>query len=333
MNPYNSLRQGLARFLNKYGDGLLFHAVSKTPPIATDPNSDTGIHTAVPHKYLYAYLTAIKSLLRFHQSLAVYVHDDGSLRPEDKSVLTHHLPGVSILDRARADQYFEEKLADEFLVKVRRSYTSYLKLFDPSLVGNHERIIIVDTDVLFLHRPDEVIDWALNGGSAWYHKSGPWYKSRTPTKREDTHQNIKETTPPTHIQGLVVNALPEINNALGTNYTFVPGFNSGFIGYRRGTVEYGELRRLLSHIYSLYGERIFKWGSEQTVHGLILCGKGAVALPIEKYMVYTDLSRNKAANAAFVHFIGEFRYNHFKYPLLAHDVIREISRHAIPVTQ
>lgn len=328
--PYNCLKQGAARILNKYGDSILFHAVADTPPINTNPDSDTGIHTAVPHKYLYAYLTAIKSLLRHHQALAVYVHDDGSLRVEDKNIIQKHLPGVRIIDRAWADRVFEDKVGDEFLGKVRKSYTSYLKLFDPTLVSTRRRIIIVDTDVLFLRRPDEIIDWALNGGAPWYHKSGPWYKNRNTTVQSGKSNVHTVSTPPTHIQGMVVEGIPEINKALGTDYAFVPGFNSGLIGYERGTVEYTELKRLLSHLFSLYGERIYKWGSEQTMHGLILCGKGAKALPTDKYMVYTDLSSDQAANAAFVHFIGEFRYNRFKYPLLAREVIREIGKQCVP---
>lgn len=329
ISPYDKLRRGVARFLNKYGDGLLFHAVSRTPPIATNPNSDTGIHTAVPQRYLYAYLTAIKSLLRFYQDLAVYVHDDGSLQSEGKVLIERHLPGVQVIERAWADRTFEARVGDEFLSKVRKSYTSYLKLFDPTLVSTHRRIIIVDTDILFLHRPTEIIDWTLNGGSPWYHRSGPWYKKTNPATQSHAAQGHNVALSPTHIQGLVVEGIPQINAALGTNYTFVPGFNSGLIGYERGTVEYGELKRLLAHLYGLFGERIFKWGSEQTMHGLILCGKGAKALPTDAYMVYTDLSSNKAAQAAFVHFIGEFRYNGFKYPLLARRVIREIHRYGI----
>lgn len=329
ISPFDKLRLGAARFLNKHGDGLLFGAVSSTPPIATNPDSDTGIHTAVPHRYLYAYLTAIKSLLRFHQDLAVYVHDDGTLRAEDKLLIERHLPGVLVIERAWADQTFEERVGDEFLSKVRKSYTSYLKLFDPTLVSTHHRIIIVDTDVLFLHRPTEIIDWALKGGPPWYHKSGPWYKHTKPATRSHAAPSRNVALPPTHIQGLVVEGIPQINESLGTNYAFVPGFNSGLIGYEQGTVEYGELKRLLTHLYGLFGERIFKWGSEQTMHGLILCGKGAKALPTDAYMVYTDLSRDKAAQAAFVHFIGEFRYNGFKYPLLARRVIREIQRHSV----
>jgi hypothetical protein len=317
------MMHGISRALNKYGDGVLFNAVSRTPPIAANPHADTGIHTAVPHRYLYAYLTAIKSFLHYYADVAVYVHDDGSLREEDKALIRAHVPGATIIDRAWADQAFADQVGDEFLMKVRKSYTSYLKLFDPTLVSTHKRIIIVDTDVLFLSRPSEIIEWAQNGGTPWYHRSGPWVKkSGHPDNAAGAAAQPAATAQPTHIQHMVVQRIPEINQALHTNFAFVHGFNSGFIGYEHGTVQYDELKKLLTHLYGLLGDRIFRWGSEQTMHGLVLCGKGANALPTDKYMVYTDLSSDQAAQASFVHFIGEFRYHRMQYPRLAAKVIR-----------
>ena len=92
----------------------------------------------------------------------------------------------------------------------------------------------------------------------------------------------------------MVESISEINETLHRSFAFVHGFNSGLIGYDRGTVQYAELKELLTHLYQRFGDRIFRWGSEQTMHGLILCGKGAVALPMNQYMVYTDLSSQAA---------------------------------------
>jgi len=328
MNVFSppKMMHGISRLLNKYGDGVLFRAVSGTPPIPANPHADTGIHTAVPHRYLFAYLTAIKSFLQYDADVAVYVHDDGSLREEDKDLIRKHVPGAQIIDRAWADQTFADRVGDEFLMKVRKSYTSYLKLFDPTLVSTQKRIIIVDTDVLFLSRPAEIIEWAQNGGAAWYHRSGPWVKKSPSPDNAATNAPSPAAAQPTHIQHMVVQRIPEINQALHTNFTFVHGFNSGFIGYEHGTVQYDELKALLTHLYGMFGDRIFRWGSEQTMHGLVLCGKGANALPTDKYMVFTDLSSEQAAQANFVHFIGEFRYHRFQYPRLAAKVIRSLKR-------
>jgi hypothetical protein len=319
-----SLRS-MSPFLNKYGDGILFRAVSGTPPIAANPEAETGIHSAVPHRYLYAYLTAIKSFLRYYADIAVYVHDDGSLREEDKALIRRHVPGVEIIDRSWADQAFADRVGDEFLMKVRKSYTSYLKLFDPTLVSTRRRIIIVDTDVLFLAHPSVVIDWAKHGGAPWYHKSEPWRKV-DPNSGTNTGQ--KSPSPadakPTHIQQLVVQSIPDINHALNKDFAFVPGFNSGFIGYEHGTVNYGDLKQLLSHLYGLFGDRIFRWGAEQTTHGMVLCGQEARALTSEDYMVFTNLNSDRADKATFIHFIGEFRYHRLKYPRMAAKVISQL---------
>src|SRR5512143_732895 len=231
------LMRGIGRALNKYGDGVMFRAVSRTPPIPANPHAETGIHTAVPHRYLFAYLTAIKSFLRYHADIAVYVHDDGSLREEDKALIRAHVPGAHIVDRAWADQAFADRVGDEFLMKVRRSYTSYLKLFDPTLVSPHKRIAIVDTDVLFLSHPAAIVEWARNGGAAWYHRSGSWIKKTAPQGTAPGGAPQPNAAHPTHIQQLVIQQIPQINAALRKQFAFVHGFNSGFIGYDHGMVD------------------------------------------------------------------------------------------------
>lgn len=322
-SPAPHVTSFINRALNKYGDSLLFGAVGKTPAIATNPDAETGIHTAVPHRYLYAYLTAIKSLLNYDADLAVYVHDDGSLLDEDKTLIRAQLPGVRIVDRFKADQTFADKVGDEFLSKVRKSYTSYLKLFDPTLASTNKRIIIVDTDVLFLNRPELIIDWAHNGGAPWFHRSEPWRQAQ-PSQPSPTSGSQPDAARPKHIQQMVLERLPDLNQALGTKYAYGQGFNSGFVGYDHGTVNYGELKNLLTHLYEILGDRIFRWGSEQTMHGLLLGAKGAIPLPSDEYMVFTDLNSDRAAEARFVHFIGEYRYHRLLYPRLAAQVIRNL---------
>jgi hypothetical protein len=222
-NYFPRTMHDISRLLNKYGDGVLFRAIGRTPPIAANPHADTGIHTAVPHRYLYAYLTAIKPFLQYHADVAVYVHDDGSLREADKALIRVQVPGVQIIDRAWADQTFADRVGDEFLMKVRKSYTSYLKLFDPTLVNTQKRIIIVDTDVLFLNRPSEIIEWANNGGTAWYHRSGPWVKKSAQPESAGAAAVAPAAAQPTHIQHMVVQRIPEINEALRTPFAFVHG--------------------------------------------------------------------------------------------------------------
>ncbi len=162
-----SLR-GLGPFLNTYGD-VLFRSVRKTPPIDTNPTAATGVHSIVPHRHVFAYLVAVQSFLRYYSDVAVFVHDDGSLTADDRRLIQAHIRGVRIVDRAEATERFDREVNNPFMSRVRNSYTSYLKLFDPSFLGDRERIILLDTDTLFLKSPSAVIDWAREGGPPWYH--------------------------------------------------------------------------------------------------------------------------------------------------------------------
>jgi hypothetical protein len=312
-----SLR-GFNPFLSAYGDPFLFRGIAKTRPIPTNPDADTGLHSAVPHRYLFAYLVAAKTFLRYEQNVAVYVHDDGSLTPEDVALIREHLPGVLVVDRATADRTFEERVSDPLLVKVRRSYTSYLKLFDPTLMSTRKRIFIVDTDTIFLRPPRAVMEWVLRGGAPWYHRVHPGRM----------HKKSAPSGPPKvdglHVQASVTRELDDINRELGTAYQYHPGFNSGFIGYERGTVTFDELGRLFSVLHRRFADKIFRWGAEQTVHGMVLCAKGATALPLDEYFVFTQNNLALADAATFIHFIGENRFYAMKYPRLAWKAISEL---------
>ena len=313
-----SLR-GVGPFLNTYGDAFLFRRILKSAPITVNPDAHTAIHSAVPHRYLLAYLFAIKSFLRFHNDVAVIVHDDGSLKTADYELIKSHIPGAEIISRQLADKTFLEQYPDPFLAKVRTSYTSYLKLFDPTLFSKGKKIIILDTDTLFLKRPDAIIDWCINGGLPWFHRSpvGKWQ----PKKKTITEHSRLQST---HIQTLIMDSLDETNKTLNKNYTLEQGFCSGFIGYAADTIDFNELKVLFELLYEKFGDRIFRWGAEQTTHGLILCGLGAKGLPVEDYFVFTLANANIAKDGTFVHFVGENRFHKLIYPKLAKLVLNNL---------
>ncbi|MBN1378514.1 MAG: hypothetical protein JXA04_04705 [Gammaproteobacteria bacterium] len=311
--------RGLNPFLNTYGDKFLFGKISKTLPIETNPDAKTEIHSAVPHRYLYAYLLAIKSLLYYHSDLSIVVHDDGSLLDDDKRMIKFHLPHCKVIDRATADAEFD-KLNNPFLSQVRSSYTSYLKLFDSTLFNQSERIIILDTDTLFLKEPSAIIDWIENGGKPWYHMAP---KGKMKVNKEMTIANYAKLQN-VHIQTLIMDNLDEINDTLHQNYFINQGFCSGFIGYESKTIDFSELERLFKLLYEKFGDKIFRWGAEQTTHGLLLCSKGAIPLPLEDYFVFTQANAHLAHNATFLHFVGENRFHKLIYPRLAHSVMKNI---------
>ncbi|MFA5984811.1 MAG: hypothetical protein WC782_12415 [Methylococcaceae bacterium] len=311
--------RGINPFLNTYGDKFLFSGICQTPPIQSNPQAKVEVHSAVPHRYVYAYLVAIKSLLRFHNDLSVVVHDDGSLLEADKNLIKQHLPGCRLIDRAMANAEFE-KLNNTFLSKVRGSYTSYLKLFDTTLFCQAERVMILDTDTLFIKRPDKVIDWIENGGKPWYHMA-PQGKMKVHKELEIVNYTDLQKV---HIQTLIINDLDAINSSLNSNYWIQQGFCSGFIGYDANTIKFNELEQLFKLLFDKFGDKIFLWGAEQTTHGLVLCSQGAEALPIDAYFVFTQNNAWQAKDATFIHFVGENRFYKLIYPKLAWSIIKQL---------
>ncbi|MCP5006190.1 MAG: hypothetical protein GY941_19950 [Planctomycetes bacterium] len=315
-----SLR-GIGPFLNSYGDGPFFKSIIKTPPIASNPYAPTGVHSIVPHKNLYAYLVTIKSLLRHSNDFAVFAHDDGSLTDRDIDILNRQIPEVQVLRRSEADRRFDSEMKDPFLSKVRKSYTSYIKLFDPSFISDRQRIILLDTDTLFIDYPSEVIEWAQNGGRPWYHVAplGPMKN-----KKKSAAVSSEKEKADVHIQTLAVQHLDSINSTTGQSYTIKQGFCAGFVGYDVGLIDFSHLRVLLNTMHELFGKKVFRWGAEQTVHSLILCGANAEALPKDEYFVFTQNNVEKTKQAKFIHFVGENRFYIFVYPRIAKNIIRQL---------
>ena len=106
------------------------------------------------------FLLSVKSLLRFEPNIAVVLHDDGSLTPADLRTLRHHIKGIRIIRRAEADS-----MADRAMIECpharayRARVINSLELTDHLLLGSGEKLIITNSDTLFLRRPDALLQW------------------------------------------------------------------------------------------------------------------------------------------------------------------------------
>jgi hypothetical protein len=106
------------------------------------------------------YITAIKSLLRYYNDIAVVVHDDGSFTEYDKQLVEDHIGGVTVIDKATADAVVAEKMAAFPLCrKFRKKVVNAMELFDNILLARKEKLVSMNSDVLFLKKPHEVIEW------------------------------------------------------------------------------------------------------------------------------------------------------------------------------
>ena len=138
-----------------------FRSVLKTKSFTVNQNSQTEIHSLICHNHIYCYLYCIKSLLIHIQNCSVVVHDNGSLTSKDKLNLKKHIKGVIIHDLAKADRAVISQLKNYPLLKrLRGKHVLLKKLTDFSILSKTGKIIALDSDILFLDRPDEIIQWS-----------------------------------------------------------------------------------------------------------------------------------------------------------------------------
>jgi len=150
------------RYRNKDLLGAMHERVLSTPAMRCNPSAAVEVHTLTAHHHLNMYLTAIKSLLRYHDDVAVVVHDDGSLDAADAARLRDHVNGVRLIDRAAADAELEGHLAGRPCSRqLRQRVVNSLEVFDNILLAKTERMVTLNSDVLFLDEPVELIDWLV----------------------------------------------------------------------------------------------------------------------------------------------------------------------------
>lgn len=139
-----------------------FRAAASLPVSTTNPSAPIEIHTLLCHRDVWPYLYAIKSLLLYCDDVSVVLHDDGSLSAADAALLERQLPGIRIINTAAADAAVMPRLVRyPVLTKYRTTIPNAKQLLDFTLLAHTRKLISLDADVLFLDRPEEVLDWTF----------------------------------------------------------------------------------------------------------------------------------------------------------------------------
>ena len=136
-----------------------FNKVRLTPPRRVTVNAPLELHALVCHRDVNMMLTCAKSLIRYLPEASLVLHDDGSTTDEDRHLFEHHLPGVWFITRAESDAAMKLALPAEVFEK-RQSYFFLLKLFDVNYFNRGQRTVLIDSDLLFISKPQEIVDWA-----------------------------------------------------------------------------------------------------------------------------------------------------------------------------
>lgn len=127
--------------------------------------SSIEVHLLTSRRDWLCAVWTLASLVHFtERRWSIVVHDDGTLPQEARQAFTRIFANLRIIARPDADRIVEARLA-EFprCLAYRRSHALALKLFDCPLLAEASRILLLDSDILFFRRPDEVLDWVDRG--------------------------------------------------------------------------------------------------------------------------------------------------------------------------
>lgn len=286
---------------------LLFRGVLKTKPIHIDPNSETILYCAFDTTSCRQYIAAVKSLLRFSNKFKVVAQSDGSLNSQNILEIQEHIPGVVVLSKEVMFEKINDKLDPNLLdlIPPIEEYDihipvkiMYLKFLNVIAQFNDKKVIIIDSDILFLRKPRFILNWA----------NAPY-----------THDFYGEGS----------NARAKDYYAMGFNFPYldVANFSSGTIGIG-GAVNQQELVNIFTKIRNYDSSMFYSWEIEQALWSILMAGRKDPVNVDDLEEIYIGSGwrsyRELKEKAVIAHFAGAVRFNNFKYLRCARSLFHEI---------
>lgn len=286
---------------------LLFRGILSTAPMSTNPKAQTILYCALSKNACRQYIAMAKSFLRFCSNVAVVVQDDGSLDVEQYKEIKNHILGVKIYSKNEMFEYIQKQAEKELLALLPtedeyQQWTSikimYLKFLNVVFRFNGRKVIIVDSDLLFLRPPRVIIDWVESHYNSDFYGEGGNAKSKQ-----------------FYDMGFSFDSLDIAN------------FSSGTIGVG-GSVSKVQLLDIFKRINE-YDRELYKaWEIEQAIWAVVMSQRpNPLNLDSLKdlYIGSGWKSYRRLKNEAIIaHFAGAVRFNNFRYLRLLSDLILEL---------
>ena len=146
--------------------GTRLDAIRTTRPLFL-PQASFPVHLLTCHKDLDMALWCLKSFMHFSEWCpTITIHDDGSLTKADGTLLQAHLPGCRVIPKEEADRRLDDVLRGHprcRQMRQARGFHTARKLFDPWAYCSHDALVIMDSDILFFRRPQQLLEHADRG--------------------------------------------------------------------------------------------------------------------------------------------------------------------------
>jgi len=150
----------------KFGHGLRtawYRDVVRPRILQTSPVVDTDnkceIHVLTSAQDWLNLVWTLKSFYRLaRRRYALCIHEDGSVDPQQLEILRRHFPDARIISKSRADVEVLPSLASfPRCLEFRRTNLLAPKVFDFPFYLQSDRMLLLDSDVLFFREPAELL--------------------------------------------------------------------------------------------------------------------------------------------------------------------------------
>lgn len=133
--------------------------VLKTPPVVETTDRTCEIHVLTHAGDWLNLLWCLKSFyFASRRKYSLCIHEDGSLGEDQLAELRHHFPDARVISRAEADRRMHNVLSGKSHASAFRTINPLaLKVFDFAGYLESERMLLLDSDILFFEEPSELL--------------------------------------------------------------------------------------------------------------------------------------------------------------------------------
>jgi hypothetical protein len=257
-----------------YRDVVRKRILQTRPVIALD-TSVCEIHVLTSSNDWLNLIWALKSFYHAsRRSFGLCIHDDGSLDETIRSAFQQHFPGARILRRDHADSEVMDSLRDlPRCLEFRKSNHLAPKIFDFRHYLHSDRMLLVDSDVLFFSEPTELL------------------------RRIEDSEYMKNSVNPDVASAYTVDPAL-VKQQFGVE--LIPRFNSGLGLIHRDSLNLDWIEEFLG-LPGIIGNF---WRIEQTLYALCSSRFGVELLPA----VYDVFLNGSVGDRPSRHYVGAIRH-------------------------
>jgi hypothetical protein len=244
-------------------------------PIVNTLDQTCEIHVLTCAKDWLNLVWTLKTFYHYSQrQYALCIHDDGTLSNADRTTLQHHFPHARLIARPSADRQVLAELQNyPRCLEFRKSNQLALKVFDFASYLESDRMLLLDSDILFFAEPIELLQ-----------------------RIEDQHYGLNT------VNGDIASAFTVDPNLMPEQcgFTMIQRFNSGLGLIHKASLNLDWIEEFLS-LPNIIGHF---WQIEQTLYAMCSSRYGGELLP-PSYDVHLEGGIN---GAPCRHYVGKIRH-------------------------